>query len=216
MRQPRSWRSTKQHVEGVHHRRRRPPHRAIEAEHGNAVHRVDEVRRLHHVVLLVAAQPCCGPNAAVRLISSSARERVERMSEVARHRSRMREQRHPRCRRAVFSAPARSGADQFRTASSVSANASGMVEVGLLRRMRERPVRPGAVARFDHRRESEREPRFGMSARQTLESDGGANLQHAGRFTRLHVGIECAIRRAAGLRDSARTRTPPTRRTERS
>ena len=32
-----------------------------------------------------------------------------------------------------------------------------------------------------------------MSARQTIERDGRAKLQHAGRCTRSHVRIECAI-----------------------
>ena len=45
-----------QHVEAVEHPRRGLAHRAVQAEHRNAERRVDLVRRLHHVVLLVAAQ----------------------------------------------------------------------------------------------------------------------------------------------------------------
>ena len=45
-----------QDIERLHHRVGRPAHFAVEAEHRDAVHRIVEVRRLDHVVLLVAAQ----------------------------------------------------------------------------------------------------------------------------------------------------------------
>jgi len=50
-----------QDVEGLHHGVGRPPHLAIQAEHGNSVHRIGEVARFDHVVLLVAAQAVLGP-----------------------------------------------------------------------------------------------------------------------------------------------------------
>ena len=45
-----------QHIKGVHHGRGRAPHRAVQAEDRDLVHRIEVVRRLDHVVLLVATQ----------------------------------------------------------------------------------------------------------------------------------------------------------------
>ena len=56
-----------QHVEGVHHGRCRPPHIAVQAEDRDPVHGVGEVRRLDHVVLLVAAQSVLGPEGGRKL-----------------------------------------------------------------------------------------------------------------------------------------------------
>ena len=49
-----------QHIKVIHHGRGRSPHRAIQAEHRNAMTRIDKVRRLDHVVLFVAAQAMLG------------------------------------------------------------------------------------------------------------------------------------------------------------
>ncbi len=45
-----------QHIEAIHHRRGRTTHLTVETEDRNAERRIVEVRRLDHVVLLVAAQ----------------------------------------------------------------------------------------------------------------------------------------------------------------
>jgi len=45
----------------IHHCVGRLAHLTIEAEYRNAMHRIDEVRRLNHVVLLVAAQTMLWP-----------------------------------------------------------------------------------------------------------------------------------------------------------
>ena len=69
------------------------PHLAVQAEHGNAVHRIAKVRRLDHVVLLVAAQPVLRTESRGDVEAANAAQRVERMLEVCRHRGGMREQR---------------------------------------------------------------------------------------------------------------------------
>jgi hypothetical protein len=56
MRQPRSCRSTSRTSKLSIIAGGRAAHFAVEAEHRDAMHRVDEVGRLDHVVLLVAAQ----------------------------------------------------------------------------------------------------------------------------------------------------------------
>jgi hypothetical protein len=73
-----------QHVERVEHRRRRPPHLAVQAEDGNAVHRIVEVRRLDHVVLLVAAQAVLRAEGRGEPQVAERRERVERVLEASR------------------------------------------------------------------------------------------------------------------------------------
>jgi hypothetical protein len=83
-----------QQVEGVHHRRGRPPHGAIEAAHGDAEARVGEVRRLDHVVLLVAAHAVLRTEGGREAQVAARRQRVERVREIGGHRGRMGEQRH--------------------------------------------------------------------------------------------------------------------------
>ena len=82
-----------QDVEGLHHGRRRSPHRAVEAEDRDAVHRVGKVRRLDHVVLLVAAQAVLRTERRRQFQIGKRGQRVERMHQLARHRGGMREQR---------------------------------------------------------------------------------------------------------------------------
>jgi hypothetical protein len=55
-----------QDVETVHHRRRRTTYFAVQAEYRDAMRRVDEVGRLDHVVLLVAAQPVLRPEGSAQ------------------------------------------------------------------------------------------------------------------------------------------------------
>ena len=81
-------------VEGVHHRRRRPAHLAVQAEDRDPVHGVDEVGRLHHVVLLVAPEPVLGTEGRRQADVTEPRERVERVHECARLGGRMGEERH--------------------------------------------------------------------------------------------------------------------------
>ena len=80
-------------IECIHHRIRRLAHVSIEAEDRNAVHRIVEVRRLDHVVLLVAAQPMLRTEGGADLDVAACGQRIQRMRQVFRDRSRMRKQR---------------------------------------------------------------------------------------------------------------------------
>ncbi len=76
-------------VEHRHRRIGRAAHLAIEAEDRNAEDRIIEVRRLLHVVLLVAAQAVLRPERRRQLQAGRRRQRVERMGEIARDGGRM-------------------------------------------------------------------------------------------------------------------------------
>ena len=82
-----------QHVERVEHRLGRPAHFAVQAEYRDAEHRIDEVGRLDHVVLLVAAQAVLRAEGRREPQVPERGQRIERMREVGRDRSRMRQQR---------------------------------------------------------------------------------------------------------------------------
>ena len=82
------------HIECIHHRIRRLAHLAIEAEHRDAMHRIVEVRRLDHVVLLVAAQAMLRTEGSGDLHVAACGQRIQRMRQVFRDGSGMREQRH--------------------------------------------------------------------------------------------------------------------------
>ena len=71
------------------------------------MHRIAEIRRLDHVVLLVAAQPVLRAESRGDVESANAAQRIERMLELRGHRGRMREQRD---------APALELAQQFHVA----------------------------------------------------------------------------------------------------
>ena len=71
-----------------------PPHLAVQAEHRNAVHRVAKVRRLGHVVLLVAAQAVLRTEGRGDVEAADDAQRIQRMLELGGHRGRMRQQRH--------------------------------------------------------------------------------------------------------------------------
>ena len=58
------------------------------------MHRIVEVRQLDHVVLLVAAQAMLRTERGAELDVAACGQRIERMRQVFRDRSRMREQRH--------------------------------------------------------------------------------------------------------------------------
>jgi hypothetical protein len=83
-----------QHIEAVHHRRRRAAHRAVEAEDRNVVHRIEVIRRLDHVVLLVAPQPVLRAERRGEAQAGEGRERIERMPQVAGDGGGVRQQRH--------------------------------------------------------------------------------------------------------------------------
>ena len=74
-----------QHVETIHHCRRGTAHLAVETKNRNPVHRVVEVRRFDHVVLFVATEPVLGTEGRNQLYVVAARERVQRVNEVACH-----------------------------------------------------------------------------------------------------------------------------------
>ena len=78
----------------LHHRIRRLAHLAIQTEHRNAVHRIFEIRRLDHVVLLVAAQTMLRAERGGDLDVTASGQRIERMRQVSGDRSGMREQRY--------------------------------------------------------------------------------------------------------------------------
>ena len=79
-------------IECIHHRIGRLAHLAIQAEDRDAVHRIVEVRRLDHVVLLVAAQAMLRTERGDELDVAACGQRIERMRQVFRDRSGMREQ----------------------------------------------------------------------------------------------------------------------------
>src|SRR5690606_21888201 len=70
-------------------------HRAIQTENRDTVHRIDEVRRLDHVVLLVAAQPVLRAERGGDLDVAARGKRVERVREILSHGRGVSEQREP-------------------------------------------------------------------------------------------------------------------------
>ena len=70
------------HIECIHHRIGRLAHFAIEAEDRDAVHRIVEVRRLDHVVLLVAAQAMLRTEGGADLHVAACRQRIERVRQI--------------------------------------------------------------------------------------------------------------------------------------
>ncbi|ENO77337.1 sulfate transporter [Thauera sp. 63] len=81
-----------QHVEAVHHRRGGATDLAVQAEHRDAQQRVGVVGGLHHVVLLVAAQPVLRAEGGRQRDVGQRGQGVERVRQVAGHRGRMGEQ----------------------------------------------------------------------------------------------------------------------------
>ena len=81
-----------QHVAAGQHGWRRSAHRAVEAEHRDAVYRIEEVRRLDHVVLLVAAQSVLGAEGGAQLQIGEGRQGVDGVRQVGGDRRRVRDQ----------------------------------------------------------------------------------------------------------------------------
>ncbi len=82
------------HIECIHHRIRRLAHVSIKAEDRDAMHRIVEVRRLDHVVLLVAAQAMLRTEGSADLHVATCGQRIQRVRQVFRDGSGMRKQRH--------------------------------------------------------------------------------------------------------------------------
>src|SRR5450830_855594 len=82
------------HIECIHHRIRRLAHVSIKAEDWDAMYRIVEVRRLDHVVLLVATQAMLRTERSADLHVAACGERIQRVRQVFRYGSGMREQRH--------------------------------------------------------------------------------------------------------------------------
>ena len=124
-------------VERAHRLAGRAANLAVEAEHRNAVDRIGEIVRLHHIVLLVAAQPVLRTERGGELDAGSG-QRIEAVGQVARDRGGMGEQARRACLPAGGEAPARRAAGRYRTGScqrclgQVRGEASGVVEVGLV------------------------------------------------------------------------------------
>ena len=80
-------------VERPHRLARGPAHFTINAEHRHLVHRISEIVRFHHIILLVTAQAMLRTESS-RNVHSGRRERVEAVREVARDRRGMRQKCH--------------------------------------------------------------------------------------------------------------------------
>ena len=65
---------------------------AVEAEHGDAVHRINEIRGLDHVVLLVAPEAVLGPERGGDLEAAHGHQGIQRVLETGRHGCGVREQ----------------------------------------------------------------------------------------------------------------------------
>ena len=78
-------------IESVHHPACRTTDIPIQAEYLDAVDRIGKVRRLDHVVLLVAPQSVLRSERGRDLNVAAFRQRVQRVREIAGNRSRMRQ-----------------------------------------------------------------------------------------------------------------------------
>ena len=144
----------------LQHRFRRLAHFAIQAEHRDAMHRIVEVLRLDHVVLLVAAQAMLRTEGGRDLDIAAGGQRIERMRQVGRDRSGMREQGDaPAVKRRSQSGFGDKAVDaEFHGCYGLGQfkrKAIGMMEIRLAGRMRQRPIGFTAVCFFEHRRKAE-------------------------------------------------------------
>ena len=83
------------HVERIDLSFRGAAHFAIEAEDRNSVDRIEEVGRLDHVVLLVAAQAVLGTERRDQVDALARGQGVETVGQVGRHRGGVGEKGHP-------------------------------------------------------------------------------------------------------------------------
>ena len=83
-----------QNVKGIHHFRRRPAYFTVKAEDRDAVHGIDVVPRLDHVVLLVPAQAVLRAERRAQAYVAERRQRIEGMDKVACYGSGVRQQSH--------------------------------------------------------------------------------------------------------------------------
>ncbi len=79
-------------VEGVHHRVGRPAHLSIQTEDRDAMHRIVVVRRLDHVVLLVAAKAMLRTEGGGEFDVTARGQSVKGMPQVVGDRGRVRKQ----------------------------------------------------------------------------------------------------------------------------
>jgi hypothetical protein len=84
----------KHHIECAHHRIGRPAHFSIKTEDWNAMHRIDEVGGLDHVVLLVAAQTMLRTEGSGEFDVVACRQSIQGVPQIFGDGSGMREQRH--------------------------------------------------------------------------------------------------------------------------
>ena len=126
--------------------------------------RIVEVLRLDHVVLLVAAQAMLRTEGGGDLDVAASGQSIERMRQVGRDRSGMRQQGNaPAGKRR----PQRGFGDKAVDAEfhgchglgQFKRKAIGMMKVRLAGRMRQRPIGFTAVCFFEHRRETEMQGR---------------------------------------------------------
>ena len=141
------------------------------------VNRIGEIRRFDHIVLLVAAKAVLRAEGGGE-VEPACRERVERMGEVGGDRGRMGEQGDALAlERAAQRRLGEQAVDsEFHGcggAASSAAKQSDVMEIGLARRMSERPERLAAAFLLDHRREAERPAGVGKQAERLgeIESD---------------------------------------------
>ena len=194
MRQPTSWRSTSSTSNVLIIAARRAAHRAVQAEHRNAVLRIREIRRLDHVVLLVAAQAVLRPERRRELDVGQRRQRVERVREIARHRRGMREQRDALAAQALAQ---RARSEQpIQTElhralpSSNAVNPAASWKSGLLARVPQREVRAAARAVLDDGRQADAPRPWCVGER--AEFYGGRHTELVGRLPRRRSTAACA------------------------
>ena len=84
-----------QDVDAIEHPGGRAANLSVQTVHRDAVNRIDEVRRLDHVVLLVPAQAVLGTERRDDVQVAERRERVQGMREIPRDRCRVREEPEP-------------------------------------------------------------------------------------------------------------------------
>ncbi len=164
------------------------------------MHRIVEVRRLDHVVLLVATQSMLRPEGGRDPDVAAGGERIERVGQVLRDRRRMRQQGHTPALEwraqgglgeeaidAEFHGPECHGALRWR---EFVRKAIRVMEIRLARRMSQRPVRFAAARVLDQRRETETPAGVSRQVRQLTELERG--LQSEERGARLDCDGRCA------------------------
>jgi hypothetical protein len=150
-----------QHVEAVHHRRGRPAHFAVQAEDRDAVQRVEKSGDSTMLSCLSPRRPCCGPKAALSVMSGRAarassewvRSAVTEAGWASRATRRPASGRRRVGRRA--GGRCRTGGNGSWRGSFRAAKTLAEVKVGLGGAVGQRPIALAAVARLDDRGEAD-------------------------------------------------------------